>query len=186
MGRQEVAQQDLNLIGGDTLSSQESSLVLRQPQLNSVKATIQAAQAALDQAQLNLARTTIRAPFDAHILSQNVTVGSQVSPGDNLGRLVSTDFYWVELTVPVSKLQYLLFPDSEDEKGSTVKVRLTSGWPEGTYRTGFLANQVGALDAQTRLARVMVKVPDPLARKDKDQPELMIGSFVEAKVQEKK
>lgn len=183
MGRQEVAQQDLALVGGDSLTRQEQSLVLRQPQLKAVEATIQAARAAVEQAETNLARTTIRAPFDAHILSQNVTVGSQVSPGDELGRLVSTDFYWLVLTVPVSKLHYLKFPESEGEQGSSVKIRNTTSWPKNTYRTGFLAGQVGALDAQTRLARVLVKIPDPLAREEKGVPELMIGSFVDALVE---
>lgn len=183
MGRQEVAQQDLQLIGGDSLSSDERSLVLRQPQLNAIRATIQAAQAAVDQAELDLSRTTIRAPFDAHILSQNVSTGSQVAPGDELGRLVSTEAYWVVLTIPVNKLQWLRFPNSDEETGSTIKLRNTS-WPQETFRTGYLDKQVGALDAQTRLARVMVRVPDPLARQDTlNKPELMIGSFMDARVQ---
>lgn len=182
MGRQEVAKKDLALIGGDSLSQQEKSLVLRKPQLNAVKATIAAAKAAVEQAQLNLSRTTIRAPFDAHILTQNVTEGSQVAPGDNLGRLVGTDFYWVSLTVPLSQLQWLRFPTSEEEKGSEVKLRNTSAWPKGVFRTGYLAKQVGALDAQTRLARVLVQVPHPLSRQQ-EQPELIIGSFVEARIQ---
>ena len=134
-----------------------------------------------------MARTTIRAPFDAHILTQNVSVGSQVSVGDQLGRLVGTDYYWVTLTVPVSKLQWLEFPSSTREKGSTVTVRNTTAWQEGKYRIGYLDKEVGALDDQTRLARILVKVPDPLAHQnDSTQtPKLMIGSFVEAKIQGK-
>ncbi|HKJ47595.1 MAG TPA: HlyD family efflux transporter periplasmic adaptor subunit, partial [Christiangramia sp.] len=107
MGRQEVAEQDLELLGIDSLSANQKSLVLRKPQLNSVKANLKSAEASVQQAQLNLSRTTIKAPFDAHILSQNVTIGSQVSPGDNLGRLVGTDFYWINLTVPVNKIKWL-------------------------------------------------------------------------------
>ena len=187
MGRQEVAEQDLQLIGGDSLSSNQRSLVLREPQLNSVKADIRAAKASVKQAEQNLARTTIRAPFDAHILSQNVTVGSQVSPGDNLGRLIGSDYYWVTLTVPVVKLKWLSFPTDENEAGSEVKIRNTTAWPEDSFRTGYLDKQVGALDDQTRLARVLIKVPDPLARKtDEEKPKLMIGTFVEANIQAKK
>ncbi|MEG9328025.1 efflux RND transporter periplasmic adaptor subunit [Salinimicrobium catena] len=181
MGRQEVAEKDLALIGGDSLSPQERSLVLRKPQLNAVKANIAAAEAAVEQAKLNLARTTIRAPFDAHILTQNVTEGSQVAPGDNLGRLVGSDFYWVSLTVPLTQLQWLRFPATEEEQGSEVKMRNTSAWPKGVFRSGYLSKQVGALDEQTRLARVLVKVPQPLARQQ-DKPELIIGSFVEARL----
>ncbi len=181
MGRQEVAEQDLELLGLDSISSDQRSLVLRKPQLNSVEASLKSAKASVQQAQLNLSRTTIKAPFDAHILSQNVTVGSQVSPGDNLGRLVGTDFYWVNLTVPVNKIKWLRFPNSDSEKGSPVKVMSSSAWNKDEFREGFLYKQVGALDDQTRLARILVKVTDPLAKdSEKNKPELMIGSFVEA------
>ena len=191
MGRQQIAEQDLELINNDSLfgdnplSDNETQLVLRQPQLNAVKANIEAARASMNQAQLNLDRTTIRAPFDAHILSQNVTVGSQVSQGDDLGRIVGTDSYWVLATVPVSRLQWLKFPESEKEKGSMVRIENPSAWPSGAHREGYLDRQIGALDNQTRLARVLVRVDDPLATSDELQgaPKLMIGTFVEVNIQ---
>ncbi len=186
MGRQEVAEKDLELVGRDSLSSKQRALVLRKPQLNAVKADIKAARAAVQQAETNLYRTTLRAPFDAHILDQNVTVGSQVAPGDNLGRLVGTEYYWVTLTVPVSQLKWLNFPDSENETGSMVKIRNQTAWPEDSYRLGYLDKQVGALDEQTRLARILIKVPDPLVQDTKeDLPTLMIGTFVEANIEAK-
>ncbi|MCM8567976.1 efflux RND transporter periplasmic adaptor subunit [Gramella jeungdoensis] len=186
MGRQEVAEKDLELVGRDSLSPKQRSLVLREPQLNAVKADIKAARAAVQQAETNLYRTTLRAPFDAHILDQNVTVGSQVAPGDNLGRLVGTEYYWVTLTVPVSQLKWLNFPDSENETGSMVKIRNQTAWPEDSYRLGYLDKQVGALDEQTRLARILIKVPDPLVQDTKeDLPTLMIGTFVEANIEAK-
>ena len=191
MGRQQIAEQDLELINNDSLfgdnplSDNETQLVLRQPQLNAVKANIEAARASMNQAQLNLDRTTIRAPFDAHILSQNVTVGSQVSQGDDLGRIVGTDSYWVLATVPVSRLQWLKFPESGKEKGSMVRIENPSAWPSGAHREGYLDRQIGALDNQTRLARVLVRVDDPLATSDELQgaPKLMIGTFVEVNIQ---
>lgn len=184
MGRQKVAEMDLALAGIDSLSSEERALVLRQPQLNAIKANIQASRASVEQAKLNLARTTIRAPFDAHIIEQNVTKGSQVSPGDNLGMLAGTEFYWVELALSGEKLPWLRFPNSNKTKGSEVKIR-ENNWPKGDYRTGYLANQIGALNQQTRLARVLVKVPDPFGIKnpEKNKRKLMIGSFVEAEIQ---
>lgn len=191
MGRQQIAEQDLQLINNDSLfgdnplSDNETQLVLRQPQLNAVKATIEAARASMNQAQLNLERTTIRAPFDAHILSQNVTVGSQVAQGDNLGRIIGTDSYWVTATVPISRLQWLKFPESNDEKGSIVHIENSSAWPTGTQREGYLDRQIGALDNQTRLARVLVRVEDPLATSEELEgaPKLMIGTFVEVNIQ---
>lgn len=191
MGRQQIAEKDLQLItndslfGANPLSEEERQLVLRKPQLNAVKATIGGSKAAVDQARLDLSRTTIRAPFDAHILSQNVTEGSQVAPGDNLGRIVGTDFYWVMATVPVSKLQWLSFPKGNSEKGSPVRIKNSTAWSSDAYREGYLDKQIGALDNQTRLARVLVKVADPLANKSniKEKPALMIGTFVEVEIQ---
>ncbi|MDC6404931.1 MULTISPECIES: efflux RND transporter periplasmic adaptor subunit [Maribacter] len=187
MGRQQIASQDLQLIvddslfGSNPLSEEERQLVLRKPQLNAVKATIEASKASVKQAQLNLERTTIRAPFDAHILTQNVSTGSQVSQGDNLGRIVGTDYYWVNATVPVSKLQWLKFPQNSAEKGSLVRIENSTTWPSGSYREGYLDRQIGALDGQTRLARVLVRVEDPLGQKSisEDMPMLIIGSFVQ-------
>lgn len=184
MGRQEVAQQDLELVGDQSLTAQEQSLVLRQPQLNAVKARIKAAQAAVEQARLDLARSTIRAPFDAHIITQHVTTGSQVAPGEDLGRLVGTEKYRVIVSLSISRLQWLTFPESEEEKGSEVKIRNSSAWPANTSRTGYLDSQVGALESETRMARILVEVEDPLAQNSaKGQPELIIGTFVEVLVE---
>src|SRR6056297_230996 len=191
MGRQQIALQDLQLIASDSLfgdnplSEEEQQLVLRKPQLNAVKASIGASKAAMGQAQLNLNRTTIRAPFDAHILSQNVTKGSQVSQGDDLGRLVGTEYYWIIATVPISKLQYLQFATGETEKGAPVQIRNPTAWPNGEAREGYLDRQIGALDGQTRLARVLVKVADPLANSKEleGKPALMIGTFVDVSIQ---
>ncbi|WP_318312782.1 efflux RND transporter periplasmic adaptor subunit [Flagellimonas crocea] len=191
MGRQQIAEQDLQLISNDSLfgdnplSDNETELVLRKPQLNAVKANIEAARASMSQARLNLERTTIRAPFDAHILSQNVTTGSQVAQGDNLGRIVGTDSYWVTATVPISRLQWLKFPTGDNEKGSMVRIENSSAWPMGSHREGYLDRQIGALDNQTRLARVLVRVHDPLAtsKELEGAPKLMIGTFVEVHIQ---
>lgn len=191
MGRQQIAEQDLKLISDDSLfgnnplSEEERQLVLRKPQLNAVKANIGATKAAVDQAQLDLVRTTIRAPFDAHILSQNVTKGALVAQGDNLGRIVGVDHYWVLATVPIAKLQWLSFPNGNSEKGASVRIENSSAWAHDAFREGYLDKQIGALDDKTRLARVLVKVADPLATKKelKGKPKLMIGTFVEVKIQ---
>jgi RND family efflux transporter MFP subunit len=184
MGRQNVAQQDYQLLN-ENLSSEQEKLILREPQLNSARSRVEAARASLEQAKLDLDRTSIEAPFDAHILSRNVNVGSQVSPGNNLGRLVGTDTYWVEATVPLSKLRWLTFPDDSNTQGSPVRVRNRSAWTAGEYREGHLYKLVGALEDRTRMARVLVSVPDPLAhgKENSDKPALMIGSFVETNIQ---
>lgn len=187
LGRQNIARQDLKLIGEDSLTEDQKNLVLRKPQFSAVQANITAAKAAVSQAQLNLQRTSIKAPFDAQIISQNVTVGSQVSPGVNLGRLVGIEQYWIEVNLPVNKLKWLTFPEKESDSGAKVTIKNTTDWEEGESRTGFLKNRVGALDQQSRLARLLIKITDPLNldKENDEAPELMIGSFVQAELEGK-
>lgn len=183
MGRQNVARQDYEILD-DSLTNENRALVLREPQLNAARSDVQSAEAAVEQAQLNLQRTTIRAPFDAYILSRNVNVGSQVASGDNLARLVGLETYWVEATVPLSSLRWIDIPQNGDT-GSDVIIRNRTVWDEGESRKGSIFRLVGTLTDQTRLARVLVEVPDPhgYLQENTDQPRLMIGSFVEANIQ---
>lgn len=181
MGRQNVAQRDYQLLD-EEVSGEFEALVLRKPQLNAARAKMAAAKAAVKQAELEVDRTNIRAPFDAHILSRNVDVGSQVSRGDNLGRIVGLDAYWVTTTVPLSQLAWLTFPEGDDT-GVEVQIRNRVAWEPGVYRTGSLHRLLGSLEDRTRLARILVTVPDPLAQNPEIKgPPLMIGAFVETRI----
>lgn len=185
LGRQSVARQDFELLG-DTIALENRSLVLREPQLDAARSNVAAARAAVGQAELELARATIRAPFDAHILTRNANVGSQVAAGENLGRLVGLDTYWVVATVPQAQLRWLSFA-ADGATPSRVVVRNRTAWAEDEYRTGTLHRLVGALEDQTRLARVIVNVSDPLSYRPDNAgaPPLMIGSFLEANIEAK-
>jgi len=184
MGRQDVAQQDYELVGSE-LSMENKELVLRKPQLQSAKANVASAEASLQQAKLDLQRTTIRAPFDAHIISRNANQGSQVQAGSTIGRLVGVDEYWVVANVPIAKVNRLEFGADDSTKGSKVSITSESNWPSGQYREGYLYKLIGAVDDQTRLARVIVRVDDPLATRAKYDtiPKLMIGTFVETNIE---
>ena len=183
MGLQNVARQDYQLFE-DTLTGENLALVLREPQLKSAKARLEAARAAVDQAKLNLDRTTIKAPFDAHIIDRFTNLGSQISAGEPLAHLVGTQIYWVEVSVPMSKIRWLSFPDAGEGNGPEVRIRNRTAWPDSLYRTGHLYKLIGTLEEQTRMARVLVEVDDPLAHTDPSdsKPPLMIGAFVEARL----
>ena len=179
-GRQDVARQDYELVE-DMVSLDSKDLVLREPQLNAVKASLEAARAAVNQAELNLQRTTIRAPFDAQVLSRNANLGSQVAPGNDLGRLVGREEYWVVVTLPVSKIPYISLPKAQ-QQGSEVRIYDRKAWKKEQYRTGYVSQLVGALEDQTRLARLLVSVPDPLAYQSDSLPALIINSFVDVNI----
>lgn len=138
MGQQRAARKEYQSYG-DTLAEENKALVLRQPQLSAVQSQVESAETAVRQAELELQRTTIRAPFNAHILSRNINVGSQVATGEDLGRLVGLDTFWVEATVPLSKLRWLTFPGEEGSK-SNVIIRNRSAWGDERHREGFCIN----------------------------------------------
>lgn len=185
MGRQNVAQQDYELLD-ESLTNENKSLVLREPQLNAARSRVESAEAAVDQAELDLERTTIRAPFDAYILSRNANVGSQVSPGQDLARLVGLETYWVEAAIPLSSMRYLDIPQNGEE-GAPVTIRNRTAWNDDEVREGYIFRLVGALENETRMARILVSVPDPhgYLTENLDQPRLMIGAFVETNIQAK-
>lgn len=183
LGRQGLAKKDYEELEG-TISSEYKTLVLRQPQLNTAKARVETAQAVVDRARLDLERTRIRAPFAAHIIEREANVGSQVSPGESLGVLVGVDAYWVEAAVPVSNLRWIDFPRDSEQSGSVARVRDRAAWPEDTFRSAQVHRLIGALENQTRMARVLLTVADPLAHEPESAglPPLMVGSFVEAQI----
>lgn len=184
LGLQEAAKREYSLLD-DTLSKANKALVLREPQLRSVKARVSSAQTAVNQAKVNLQRTTIRSPFEGHIIYRNVNIGSLVSPGQNLGQLVGNKIYWVETAVPLNRLKWLQF--EEDGVSSPVEIRSKTAWGEGKTREGRLFKMLGSLEDQTRMARVLVEVSDPLSRQkaNVDKPRLVIGSFVQTNIQGK-
>jgi RND family efflux transporter MFP subunit len=186
IGRQEQARRDYEELKG-SISDKYRTLVLREPQLNAAQAVVESARAALRQAELDLERTRVRAPFAAHVLSRDAHVGSQVAPGQVLGQLVGVDAYWVEANVPVSSLRWIAVPGaSSDHEGAEAQLRNRTAWPQGVFRQGRVDRLVGALENETRMARVLIRVDDPLARNAAaGQPPLMVGSFVEARIEGK-
>jgi len=183
-GRREVAEQELELFE-ENMQISDRSLILREPQLESIKAQVEAAEADVEQARLNLERTEIRAPFDAKILSRNVNVGSQVAAGETCGRLVGLDEYWVIVTVPLSKVYWVAFAERGEERPSTVRLRNRAAWPEGVYRQGRVERLIGSLEEGTRLARILVTVPNPLAGglDSRTDPPLVIGAVLQAEIE---
>ncbi len=184
MGRQEIARQDFQLFEDVLPDAGDSSLVLREPQLKAAEVRVESAQASVDQAKLDLERTAIKAPFNAQVLSRNADLGSQVARGASLARIVDADTYWVMATVPLSKLPFLRFRD-EGEEGAPVMLRHKASWPEGLFREGRLFKLTGTLEQGTRLARVVIEVKDPLARRpeSKGLPPLLISEFLEVHIE---
>jgi RND family efflux transporter MFP subunit len=178
-GRRKLAKQELELLG-DSISGINRSLVLREPQSASLKSQLRAAKAAVERAELDLKRTQLIAPFDAQVLRRSVNVGSQVGQGDELGQLVGVDQYWVIAAIPVRNLRWVKFP-SEKQTGSMALLSNPDAWGSETTRQGRVARMIGALDQQTRLARVVITVDDPLGKNSQDPP-LILDTLIEVEI----
>jgi len=76
----EIARQDYAELG----RGQPSPLALREPQRQQAEASLQAAQADLENAKLQLTRTKIVAPFNGRVRSRSSDIGQFVSPGTPL------------------------------------------------------------------------------------------------------
>ncbi len=162
-GYQEIARREWELLDMQAQASeQDMELALRRPQLARSTAMLEASRAALREAELNLERTTIRAPFNSMVRSENVDVGSQVTPQSPLGTLVGTDRYWVQAAVPVDELGWIVFPDSRGTPGSPALIRQELG--TGLYGewSGTVVRLLADLEPRGRMARVLIEVPDPL------------------------
>ncbi|MEM7755274.1 MAG: efflux RND transporter periplasmic adaptor subunit [Planctomycetota bacterium] len=181
LGDQAVAKEELELLEID-IPEINRDLILRIPQVNRAEAEVRSAEAALERATLDLERTRITAPFAGHLVEREVNLGANVSPGDDLATLVGAEAYWVELTLPVSSLRWI---ETADERagpadGSEAVVSDARAWGAGVVRSGVVARRIGRLEQGSRLARVLVRVPDPLAREPERAglPELILGAFV--------
>ena len=208
--RQQLARKELTMLEG-TIDGTNQALVLREPQIASIQADIDAAKASIARAQLNLDRTKVYAPFDAQVLTQSVNIGSQVSSGNELGRLIGLDEYWVMAAVPVRSLRMLEFPDPTkiddsdmyeeneveiatgvvdeipemndlEKTGSKVTLRNPDAWGAGQEREGRVARMIGTLNQETRLARVLITVEDPLSQKS-DKPKLILDTLIETEIE---
>ena len=156
-------------------------LVFKQPQLSAAKAKLTAENADVRKAQLDLSRTRIRAPFNAIVRTKHVDIGSQVSGQEKLAELVGTDEYWIQASIPVDRLDWMMIPRQPGDPGAKVRILHRNGYEI----TGAVIRLLGDLGSEGRMARILVEVKDPLNfKKDiKDQPALLIGEYVRIEIQ---
>lgn len=184
MGNQHIAKKEFAILN-ESVSPEERALILRQPQLAKLLASRSFAQSKLAQARLDLARTEITAPFNSVVESRNVDRGAKVTESTVLANLVGTDAFWLRLTIPVEQLQWITIPANSGEAGSTVKIFTQSDSEPEHFRTGQVIRLAASLEAQGRMAQLLVEVEDPLCRKaeNTDKPRLLLGSYVRAEIE---
>ena len=178
LGRQDIARHEWALLSdrGEP-TDLDRDLALRQPQLAQAQADLSVAWASLSQAELDLARTSVRAPFNSVVVSKDAELGSQISTSTMIGTLVGTDEFWVTLTLPIADLSW--FSAGPGDQGAKVFLRSTVPGKEGAGWEGRVIKKQADLEEKGRLARVIVSIPRPLDNPDRP---LLLGMYLTAEI----
>jgi RND family efflux transporter MFP subunit len=176
--RGEVAKREWNAFGEMDVSEEQRALAQREPQLEATRLALKAAQSALKKAQLDLTRATLRAPFNAMVVSENVDTGQLLSPQTSVARLVGTDEYHVQVSVPVASLRTVR-ARTADAPGSEAKIVQRVG-QETIERRAEVIRQLPDLDAGGAMARLLLNIDNPLG--ERGNLPLLLGSFVDVAI----
>ncbi|MDH3973734.1 MAG: efflux RND transporter periplasmic adaptor subunit [Deltaproteobacteria bacterium] len=183
-GQQVVAREEWRLFEKEHAAAQaDKSLALREPHLKSAKARLDAARSRLAAAELDLKRTTVVAPFNGIILEEFAEKGQYVGRQGKIATLAGTDYFWVRVSIPLGYVSRIAFPDKKNKSGAEVKVILDTSNGKKVIRSGNVEKLLGDLDLKGRMARILVRIDDPLALGDKaGDGRILIGSFVKLQI----
>lgn len=169
------------------LKTEREALTLKQQDIELAKQQVNLQAILLEKAQQNLKYTNITIPFDAFVISKSVGLGSTVTTNTNIATIVAVDYYWIQATIPVSQLSWIDIPTSDKEQGSNVKISHRA-WKD-VFRIGKVARLLPQIEPEGKMARLLIKVEDPLLRLQKkspvDKPVLLLGSFVRVEIEGK-
>jgi len=179
----EVARREWEDLG----QGEATPLTLRVPQVDDARATLAAAEAALQTARRDLERTEVRAPYVGRVRSKAVDLGQFVTVGTSLGSIYSVDYAEIRLPLPDQDLAFLDLPlvyRGNEGSNPGPKVTLSARFAGGDYSwTGRVVRTEGEIDAQSRLVHVVARVKDPYGRgANPDRPPLAAGMFVQAEI----
>ncbi|TYL48391.1 efflux RND transporter periplasmic adaptor subunit [Marinomonas sp. IMCC 4694] len=152
-------------------STPESDLVLRTPQLKAAQAQVSAAKASLTSAQTKLQHTKIAAPYDALVVARQVSLGSYLGTGSDVGTLYSVDR--ADIEVDLSSSDWLKLPDFERLLAEKWPVDIANIDDESRWQ-GHISSINQHIDDTTRMRRLTVSVNSPLNQ----TPALLPGAFV--------
>jgi RND family efflux transporter MFP subunit len=183
-GQQAIAKREYEILN-ESMQDDDRELVLRKPQLDSVRAQLALAKAKLEQAKLDLQRSRVRAPFNVIVASKAVDVGARVTTASTLATLVGTDTCWLEVSVPVNQLQWISIPRGNAMKGSKVRISNPVAWGADGFREGRVIRLAGDLEKEGRMARLLVEVDDPFTLKpeNSDKPVMLMGGYVSVEIE---
>ncbi|SEI05648.1 RND family efflux transporter, MFP subunit [Rheinheimera pacifica] len=159
-----------------------SPLALRVPQLAAAKARVDSANAALQIAKRDLARTNVVAPYTAVIRELNVGVGQVIASGESVATLFNATKARVILPVAMYDAPFI----ANTMKYSSSEIRVTDTSNRNVVRTARFEGVLAYVEQRTRMQQVVAIIEDPyLVETDNgfSEARLKFGSFVEAELQ---
>ncbi len=197
-GRSQVAQAELRLAQEEAEAEvarrewqdlgrgDASRLTLRQPQVEDARASVAAAEAALDRAARDLERADIKAPYAGRVQSKDVDVGQFVNKGNTVARIYAIDSAEIRLPLPDEELAYVDVPLSyrgtSRQSGPRVTISSNFAGRDHVWQ-GRIVRTEGEIDPVSRMVHVIAEVNDPYAPgNDPLRPPLSAGMFVEAEI----
>jgi RND family efflux transporter MFP subunit len=154
-----------------------TELSLRKPQLAQELARLNSSEAGLKRAKRNLERTLIKAPYDALIENRNIGLGSYVSMGTQLGKLLSIEVAEIRLPLADKDIRYL------NNKGLGSSVKITGNFAGQVQQwQGKIVRGEGVIDDRSRMTYLVAEVVDPYGLSS-PKNELRYGSYITASIQ---
>ena len=162
-------------------STAPTKLSLRKPQLAQEVARVKAAKAGVLRAKRAMDRTEIRAPYNAMIANRNIGLGSFVSVGSNIGKLLGTAIAEVRLPVADNQLSYLV------KQGLNSHVNLSGQFAGKQVQwSAHIVRNEGVIDAKSRMNYLVAQIDDPYllsqSSKKKILKPLRFGAYVDADI----
>jgi len=163
-----------------------TDFALNLTQVNQARAMLRAAQADLDKARLDLARTEIRVPFHGRVRSRGGGLGQIISAGMSMGRVFSIDT--VEVRLPLTDAQLaeldlpLGFEAGESAPAPVVKFNAKLGSREYHW-SGHIVRIDASIDQATRLIYATAEVRDPYGAAASEGMPIAVGMFVNAEIE---
>jgi len=155
MGQLEQAEaefQDLTL-GDDQIN--DPTILAERQRLARIRSGLAGAEARVEKAEYDLAKTQIRAPYSGRVADLAVDVGSRLSVGDSVATVVDVSSIDIDVQVLESEIAAL-------DVGRQATVRFTA-FPGESFR-GRVVTLNPIVNPESRYSRVTVRLENPEAR----------------------
>lgn len=146
-------------------TAEPSELGLRKPQQEQALAAVKAAEAGLQQASKDLERTRIVAPYDALVSDRNISPGTFVNVGSQIGHVMDIEAAEVRLPVAGKELLFL----EQSGLGAPVVLQADVEGQQLTWNAAIVRHE-GVIDSTSRMIYLVASLDDPYNLQHQQHP----------------